>query len=63
LIGIRPSEQNTKACYNVKWQKDLELARLSAQYHIKFANERAIKNNDLNLVSKYYTLNKKPEQI
>lgn len=60
LIGIRPSKQNTQACYNVNWQKDPELARLSAQYHIKFANERAIKNNDLNLVSKYYTLNKKP---
>lgn len=45
LLGIKPSEKDVYACYNVKWISDQEISIISAYDNIKHVNKTIEKNN------------------
>jgi alpha-ketoglutarate-dependent taurine dioxygenase len=63
LLGIKPSEKNVYACYNLNWIKDQEISIISTHNNIKFAVNKTKINNDYHINKDYYIICKKPTEI
>jgi alpha-ketoglutarate-dependent taurine dioxygenase len=58
LLGIKPSDKNVYACYNVEWLKDQEKSIISAHDCIKYSENKIEKNNSTVYDDKYYVVQK-----
>ena len=58
LLGIKPSDKNVYACYNVEWLKDQEKSIISAHDCIKYSENKIEKNNSTTYDDKYYVVQK-----